>query len=61
MLNKAGLNYDQIMLAKSYNAFEKAADGQATKIIIPSEIQSLASTVTSIKETITEPNTEVQK
>ena len=31
-------------------AFAKAADGKATKIIIPSELQSLAGLVTSIKE-----------
>ncbi len=35
---------------KSLEAFEKAADGQATKIIIPSEIQSLAGLATSVKE-----------
>ena len=35
---------------KSLESFEKAADGKATKIIIPSEIQGLAGLVTSIKE-----------
>lgn len=35
---------------KSLEAFMKAADGQATKIIIPSEIQSLAGLATSMKE-----------
>ncbi len=33
---------------KSFEAFEKAADGKATKIIIPSEIQSLAGLVSSL-------------
>ena len=35
---------------KSLESFEKAADGKATKIIIPSDIQSLAGLATSIKE-----------
>ena len=39
-----------ILTLKGYEAFMKAADGQSTKIIIPSEIQSLAGMVTSIKE-----------
>lgn len=38
---------------KSLEAFIKAADGQATKIIIPSEIQSLAALATGIKEVLT--------
>lgn len=39
-----------VIRLKSLEAFEKAADGKATKIIIPSDIQGLASTVTSIAE-----------
>ena len=39
---------------KSLEAFEKAADGKATKIIIPSNIQSLAGLATSLKELVTE-------
>ncbi len=39
-----------VLTLKSYEAFEKAADGKATKIIVPSEIQSLASLVASVKE-----------
>ena len=35
---------------KALESFEKAADGKATKIIIPSEIQGLAGLVTSLKE-----------
>lgn len=49
MLNEAGASPEVIQL-KSLDAFEKAADGKATKIIIPSEIQSIAGLVTSIKE-----------
>ena len=42
---------DQGLIAiKGLEAFEKAADGKATKIIIPSEIQGLAGLATSLKE-----------
>lgn len=41
---------DNVIALKSLEAFAKAADGRATKIIIPSEIQGLAGLVTSIKE-----------
>ncbi|MBQ7898044.1 MAG: SPFH/Band 7/PHB domain protein [Clostridia bacterium] len=40
----------EFVTLRSLEAFEKAADGKATKIIIPSEIQSLAGLVTGIKE-----------
>ena len=40
----------EVIQIKSLEAFTKAADGKATKIIIPSEIQGLAGLVTSIKE-----------
>mgnify|MGYP001182213370 FL=1 len=41
---------DSVVAIKSLEAFEKAADGKATKIIIPSQIQGLAGLATSIKE-----------
>ena len=41
---------DGVIKLKALEAFEAAADGQATKIIIPSEIQSLAGLLGSIKE-----------
>ena len=41
---------EKVIQLKSLEAFGKAADGKATKIIIPSEIQGLAGLVTSIKE-----------
>lgn len=47
---------EQVIAIKSLEAFAKAADGKATKIIIPSQIQSLAGMVTSFKELTTEPN-----
>ncbi len=40
---------EQVIALKSLEAFQKAADGKATKIIIPSEIQSLAGLATSFK------------
>ena len=40
----------QFIALKSLEAFEKAADGKATKIIIPSEIQSLAGLTASLRE-----------
>ncbi|MGN1094802.1 MAG: SPFH domain-containing protein [Eubacteriales bacterium] len=43
---------DAVIAIRSLEAFEKAADGKATKIIIPSEIQSLAGLATSIKELV---------
>lgn len=48
-LNESHPNAAVIQL-KSLEAFEKAADGKATKIIIPSEIQGIAGLVKSISE-----------
>ena len=47
-----------VLQLKSYEAFTKAADGKATKIIVPSEIQNLAGLVTSVKEVATDAKTE---
>ena len=49
MLNEAAPN-DQVIKLKALEAMQKVADGQATKIIIPSEIQGLAGLATSLKE-----------
>ena len=49
LLKEAGAD-ESVIALKSLEAFEKAADGQATKIIVPSEIQSLAGLATSVKE-----------
>ena len=48
-IKEAGTD-DAVIQLKSLEAFAKAADGQATKIIIPSDIQGLAGTVKSIAE-----------
>lgn len=42
----------EVLTFKSFESFEKAANGQATKIIIPSEIQSLAGLSKALSETI---------
>ena len=39
-----------VLTLKGYEALERVADGQATKIIIPSEIQNLAGLAASVKE-----------
>ena len=41
-----------VLQLKSLEAFAKAADGQATKIIIPSDIQGLAGSISAIAETV---------
>lgn len=43
---------EPVLAIKSLEAFAKAADGKATKIIIPSEIQGIAGLATSIKEVL---------
>lgn len=53
MLNEADPSKGVIAL-KSLEAFEKAADGKATKLIIPSEIQSMAGLAASLKEMVTD-------
>ena len=53
MLNKAAPN-DQVIKLKSIQAMEKVADGQATKIIIPSEMQGLVGLANGIVEGVKE-------
>ncbi len=56
---------EAVLTIKSLEALEKVADGQATKIIIPSDIQNMAGLITSIKEVATdlpaEPNQTAKK
>ena len=52
MLKEAGAD-EAVLRLKSLEAFEKAADGQATKIIIPSEIQGIAGLASSLQEIVT--------
>ena len=49
MLNEAAPS-DKVIALKSLESFQKIADGKATKIIIPSELQGIASLATTVKE-----------
>ena len=49
MIKDAGLD-SAVLKLRSLEAFEKASDGQATKIIIPADIQNMAGLVTSVTE-----------
>lgn len=51
-LKESGMD-DKVLQLKSLEAFEKAANGQATKIIIPSDLQGIAGLATTFKEVIT--------
>ena len=53
MIREAGAD-QAVLTLKSLEAFEKAADGKATKIIIPSEIQGMAGLASSLKEIVVE-------
>ena len=52
LLNEASPS-DKVIAIKSLESFEKAMDGKATKIIVPSNIQGLAGMATSLKEIFT--------
>ena len=54
LLNENAPN-DQVIKLKALEAFQKAADGKATKIIIPSELQGLAGLAAGLVETVREP------
>ena len=56
MIREAGAD-QAVLTLKSLEAFTKAADGKATKIIIPSEIQGIAGLASSLKEIVTEETT----
>lgn len=51
MLKDAKID-ENILKLRSLEAFEKSADGQATKIIIPSDIQNMAGLVSSLSEIV---------
>lgn len=53
MIKEAGAD-EAVLTLKSLEAFAKAADGKATKIIIPSDIQGIAGLVSSLKEIVTD-------
>lgn len=51
LIKEAGAD-EAVLTLKSLEAFAEAANGQATKIIVPSELQGLAGLATSIKEVL---------
>ena len=53
MIKEAGVD-ESVLTLKSLEALTKVADGKATKIIIPSEIQGIAGLATSLKEIMTD-------
>ena len=53
MIREAGAD-EAVLRIKSLEAFERAADGKATKIIIPSEIQGIAGLAASVKELVSD-------
>ena len=53
LLNEAAPS-QSVLTLKSFEALEKVADGKATKLIIPSEIQSMAGLAAALKETVVE-------
>ncbi len=57
LLNEAAPT-DKVLALKSLEALAKVADGKATKLIIPSEIQNLAGLAASLKEVTTDLATE---
>ena len=60
MLNEANASR-QVIELKSLEAFAKAADGKATKIIIPSDIQGMAGLVSSVTEVAKSAGTDAAK
>ena len=57
MIKEAGAD-ESVLTLKSLEALTKVADGKATKIIIPSEIQGIAGLATSLKEIMTDKSAE---
>ena len=60
MIREAGAD-EAVLTLKSLEAFAKAADGKATKIIIPSDIRGIAGLASSLKEIVTDPKTDTEK
>ena len=60
MIREAGAD-EAVLTLKSLEAFARAADGKATKIIIPSDVQGIAGLASSLKEIVTDPKAETDK
>ena len=59
LINEANAS-EAVIKLRALEAFKAAANGKATKIIIPSEIQSLAGLAAAFKESLTDPDDEQQ-
>lgn len=60
MIKEAGVD-NAVLTLKSLEAFAKAADGRATKIIIPSDIQGIAGLAASLKEIVVDKDIKTEK
>ena len=60
MIKEAGVD-NAVLTLKSLEAFGKAADGRATKIIIPSDIQGIAGLAASLKEIVVDKDIKAEK
>ena len=60
MIKEAGVD-NAVFTLKSLEAFGKAADGRATKIIIPSDIQGIAGLAASLKEIVVDKDVKAEK
>ena len=60
MIREAGAG-EAVLTLKRLGGFARAADGKATKIIIPSDIQGIAGLASSLKEIVTDPKAETDK
>ena len=60
MIKEAGVD-NAVLTLKSLEAFGKAADGRATKIIIPSDIQGIAGLAASLKEIVVDKDVKAEK
>lgn len=52
LLKQVGLENNDIVRLRSFDALKVAADGKSTKVIIPSDIQSITSTIAGVKESV---------
>ena len=51
MLKNAGAD-DAVIRLRSLETFAKVADGQSTKVLIPSHLQDMSGLLTALKETV---------
>lgn len=54
LLKNAGMANEDIVRLRSFDALKKVSEGSATKIIIPSDIQSVTSLISGVKESVSE-------